>query len=268
MFLPKRYQQLDVDLCCLTLLAKPSLTSEEVVWMDAQQRWKIIQPWAQEQAEGVMTGKFPVNVEVKKSSVENAGDGVFCIEGAKAGSVVCVHPGTIHTADAVRSAFVRGSGKLHDRIFEKDLKYCVQLFDGTTFDAGPESEKDWTPHPYAVAHKCNHPPKGALPNVMKCPFWWDIDQKVNVRFLGYPQTDEEKEEENDGADAVKILDRVRIDLGLKEAAEPKLKGLGFVTLREIQKGEELFVNYRFNPKIPKPDWYFPVDVKEDEARWS
>ena len=59
--------------------------------------------------------------------------------------------------------------------------------------------------------------------------------------------------------------------GLKPAVDeeggPVLKGLAFVATRQL-KDEELFLNYRLNPKNKKPDWYTPVDLEEDERRWK
>lgn len=45
--------------------------------------------------------------------------------------------------------------------------------------------------------------------------------------------------------------------------------LVFIATKDIQEGEELFVNYRFSPSATKlPDWYQPVDIEEAARRWK
>jgi len=46
-----------------------------------------------------------------------------------------------------------------------------------------------------------------------------------------------------------------------------MRGLVVIAIKPIQD-EELFLNYRYNPKLPVPDWYVPVDKHEAYARWK
>ena len=46
-----------------------------------------------------------------------------------------------------------------------------------------------------------------------------------------------------------------------------LRALAFVTTRQVAD-EELFLNYRLNPKNSHPPWYTPVDPEEDRRRWQ
>ena len=272
LFLPKRYKQLEVDLCRLALFVKPDWTMEKVLWMDSRSKLEVIEAWAVSQATEGLKDTSKVNVEVGPSLAENAGEGVFCLNGAKAGTLICVHPGTMHSADSVRKASERGSGRLYERIFVHDLPHCVQLFDGTLIDAGRDSEGEWQAHPFAVGHKCNHPPKGVKPNVMKCPFWWNPEPAVNVNFKTVAEENVAKENDDDTSSSFTerfgLVERIRNEMGFSSSKVNQIRGLGFVTTRDVVPGEELFVNYRYNPKIPAPEWYHPVDVTEDEARWS
>jgi len=48
-----------------------------------------------------------------------------------------------------------------------------------------------------------------------------------------------------------------------------MMGMCMMATRDIWDGEEIFVNYRFNPNaIGLPDWYTPVKDGADEARWG
>lgn len=40
-----------------------------------------------------------------------------------------------------------------------------------------------------------------------------------------------------------------------------------VALRTL-KDEELYLNYRFNPSLPYPDWYEQPDIEEAKRRWN
>ena len=52
-----------------------------------------------------------------------------------------------------------------------------------------------------------------------------------------------------------------------EAEQSKcIKGLALVAIQPIQDGE-IYLNYRLNPQVQKPTWYFPVDAEEDKRRW-
>jgi hypothetical protein len=41
-----------------------------------------------------------------------------------------------------------------------------------------------------------------------------------------------------------------------------------VALHDIADGEELFMNYRFNPLAPTPDWYTDPDPEAAARRWG
>ena len=46
-----------------------------------------------------------------------------------------------------------------------------------------------------------------------------------------------------------------------------LRGLAFIAAREV-RDEELYLNYRLNPRNGYPSWYSPVDREEDARRWQ
>ena len=45
-----------------------------------------------------------------------------------------------------------------------------------------------------------------------------------------------------------------------------VKGLALIAIQPIQD-DELYLNYRLNPQVQKPAWYFPIDAEEDKRRW-
>lgn len=49
---------------------------------------------------------------------------------------------------------------------------------------------------------------------------------------------------------------------------PAMRGYVFVAVENIEKGEEILVDYRFNPRAALPDWYVPVNKEETDRRWG
>ena len=100
-------------------------------------------------------------------------------------------------------------------------------------------------HPLAFAHFANHPPKGTLPNAMLAPF------EIRTTTLVRPYVP-----------VVKCM-------GQYAVMEPEEVVTGLALLAErVVTNEEIFVNYRLNPSVARPDWYSPVDEKEDQLRWT
>lgn len=57
--------------------------------------------------------------------------------------------------------------------------------------------------------------------------------------------------------------------GLVSSQHVKIPTVVLVASRFLEN-EEIFLNYRLNPKVPTgmPDWYHPVDAEEDSRRWA
>jgi hypothetical protein len=55
--------------------------------------------------------------------------------------------------------------------------------------------------------------------------------------------------------------------GLGLGGSRDLPTLLVVTLESVADGAELFLNYRYNPALPRPAWYVPVD-EADRRRWT
>lgn len=288
----QRYMQQETDLCRALLAARPDLSLEDAIKFKWKAREREIQRWALKHAKnGLSLPQEDVNVVVATSSVPGAGQGVFCKQPTSKGTLICVHPGSIHHAESVANAVKYQRGDLFHRVFVQDRDHAVQLFDGTVLDAGQASLEEWTPHPFAVAHKCNHPPAGQAPNVFKCPFYWKPNPPVNVLAPVFPDPlpDPALQQPEGNVELLvnslppnirqsfqrlgdylsprEWIKSAKVDVQGQTDDQP-VRGLAFVTTRDLHAGEELFVNYRFNPRLSRPEWYIPVDEKEDNARWA
>ena len=48
-----------------------------------------------------------------------------------------------------------------------------------------------------------------------------------------------------------------------------MRGLILLSVKPIRDGEEIFMDYRLNPKLNNaPDWYTHVDLEESARRWE
>ncbi len=211
---------------------------------------------------------------VDTSMVPDAGEGVFLEGGCEAGRVVALYPGRVYMpfqVDRVHSQFQRaqksgrnGLPEVKARSAYEDLfglpegprnAHVIQRYDGVTINArwGSTSEQ---PNYFAVGHKINHPPKGLSPNVLVCPF--DFPVRLASDF---PKLVPNAAFKDDGVTPSWWW-------LLAEEKPLAVHSMLFVAAREIRPGEELLVNYRFNPALPLPAWYHPVDAEEDQRRWA
>ena len=139
-------------------------------------------------------------------------------------------------------------------------------------------------NPLAVAHNVNHPPAGSAPNVMPAPVLFDVKVPAelmpllpNVSYEHSSPKQRTRLIEDSGSGGAPrrrdLVDVFRTSIAesvrsMEPATDgPVLKGLVFVTTRLLED-EELFLNYRLNPRNEYPEWYTPVDKEEDLRRWE
>ncbi|GLD91639.1 hypothetical protein PINS_up000172 [Pythium insidiosum] len=183
------------------------------------------------------------SLTVEPSSVPNAGEGVKLNGHLSIGSVVALFPGTVYLPEHFK--------KPHYLKEISNNVYARARFDSIIIDAKNESS---TPrNPLAVAHKINHPPAELGPNVM--PFAFDFPP----------------EEPFESPEYQRMIPNSFVEMPSRLAMFGKralVHGLVFITTAEINDGEELFLNYRYNPNNPFPDWYTPVDLESDREMWK
>jgi hypothetical protein len=65
--------------------------------------------------------------------------------------------------------------------------------------------------------------------------------------------------------ATVLIDRI---VSLTSSVVVMAQGVAFVSTADIDDGDELFLNYRYNPDNTLPDWYTPVDIDSDREMWK
>jgi hypothetical protein len=103
---------------------------------------------------------------------------------------------------------------------------------------------------FGVGNYINHPPKDVLPNVAICGIDFYNDDLKNSHKHLLP---------NFFAQQHGFFDFPQEDLFMKSIV--------IVAKRSIVD-EELFLNYRFNPRFSYPDWYYQPNEEEARRRWS
>eukprot|EP00762_Andalucia_godoyi_P004761 ANDGO_03559.mRNA.1 hypothetical protein SDRG_12645 len=208
-----------------------------------------------------------------------AGLGVFAKTDGDAvtippGTVMQIYPGMVYSAQDAKSVPFRLANG------EPNL-YLVGRYDGTVVDAAessvfssaskralewireneehgeePDSVDDRSGrecgahpnHPFAQAHRVNHPPAGRKPNVMIVPV--DIPASFASTYAAYVPCIWYKKPYLFGDQDVLI------------------KTVALLSTDFIHGEDELLLNYRLNPSLMLPDWYTPVDIDEDRRRWT
>lgn len=113
---------------------------------------------------------------------------------------------------------------------------------------------------YASGHYANHPPKGMHPKVISCPV--ELENEVLVRnqirrFAPYmrPQTN--------------FLVRNLLPKMLNDDSDDIIHGMVLIATEEIDDGEEVFRNYRFNPQLKNiPEWFEDPDPENTKRLYG
>lgn len=195
-----------------------------------------------------------------------AGDGVVLRGQAEAGTVLGFYPGTVYPPMEIAKM------PNYPQV-DKDNDYLMCRYDGSIVDSKgwmaplPPREPARPPvattrtglgsvvahrNPLALAHIVNHPPAGQAPNVMWCAFDFlrSSTPQAHVPFIPNIYN--------------RPLPRVLSTVGLDVLQQ----SIVLVATAPVRDGSELFLNYRYNPRVKAPAWYVPVDADEDARRWA
>ncbi|CAM9099009.1 unnamed protein product [Discosporangium mesarthrocarpum] len=191
---------------------------------------------------------------VKESTIPGAGMGLFVEGCAPEGALVAIYPGLVHLPENLCEP---------DYIAEllpDDDFFLMARADGCVVDARTASGLPGSP--FAVAQAANHPPEGMGANVLQTAYDFPSLSRGGVWGRGggvFPE-------------------HLRPFIPNRYKLPPRLFGgkidrwalvetVVLVAARKLQD-EEVLMNYRFNPSLPAPEWYTPVDEEEARMRWA
>lgn len=238
--------------------------------------------------------------EIAPSTLESAGRGLFVNGTAAAGSMLAIYPGMSYLPSQLRHATRKSPSSEEHGMNSEELTpeesapisdYAIARYDGVVIDGTAEisltlenenedaseidTEKEAPEaltlhHPFANAHLINHPPEHTPPNALQ--FILDVDtasmsgnsaRLTPVRPCEMPISRLEQFENRT------VRQRAPgVEYFISNAPNERvLRTIALVALRDL-KDEEIFMDYRFNPKVEAPDWYVSCgDGSQAVRRW-
>lgn len=189
-----------------------------------------------------------------KSTLQNAGRGIFVDGCAPAGSILAFFPGDVWPKEYLVNS------KALAPYFKKDPRYHLSIrYDDILIDCRKSPYTvldDVNSNPFAVAHIANHPSKLDEPNCSTMAIDFIDDMKLReMKLEKYVPNTYKKHPMMFGPQAV---DKDSI----------MMHSMGLLSSRDV-KNEELFYDYRLSPGSEKsyPDWYHICDEEELKKRW-
>lgn len=243
-------------------------------------------------ANDIIRNQFDFIPTISTSTIPHAGRGLFIDGHAKAGSVVAIYPGITYLPSQIRVSR-RDLNTEEEEINETDLSdYMIARYDGVIIDGSAEISidiEDIEPpstisdntntvqhklqslqHPFANAHLVNHPPSQEKSNVLQ--FIMDIDivslgPKLAPLMPVRPcETEVNRLENYENIAAAQRVNGIQhFMMSPQVTSDRLLRTVVLVALRDM-KDEEIFMDYRFNPKVNPPSWYRPCGHGKDATR--
>ena len=230
-----------------------------------------------------LTVKHSSVSSIQSKTRSNIIDGVYINGTAMAGAVVGFFPGVTYLRDRVHA------GDFNSRMIERGGKsdYVYMRPDRSLIDG---SQRVGKLNPFALGHLIRHPSQKlegelakliAHPNVMT--FTFDFPLKDGQEEIGLTHNGEIIHQGDVDDSASNMFDFFPKELrpyipnayattpGMlapQSSKENFAQGAVIVALRDLKDGEELFCDYRLNPKIVLPEWYCSVNEETNEKFWG
>lgn len=203
--------------------------------------------------------KKSFSLEVRKSTIINAGYGVICKGFIPENSLVALYPGKYYPQapvyavmnsagdHLVQSEFLRQLNETMDSSYQIHCNHHGGFIDGKSAVCL---------NSYCVGHLINHPPPQLYPNVRPVDFVWNdltnaSDEKSDDMIYGRLI--------NPIGHGVWYIDPTTNDIvHLTNYSEP-LVGLALLATRDINDEEELLLNYNYDKYTATPSWYHRVE---------
>lgn len=189
-----------------------------------------------------------------KSTIPNAGRGIFVDGFAPAGSLLAFFPGDVWPKEHLLNS------NALTKYFQQDPRHLLSMrYDDILIDSRKSPYTvldDVNSNAFAVAHIVNHPSELDEPNCSTLAIDFIDDMKLDeLDLLQFVPNQYKKKPMMFGPQAVDT-DSIRVH------------SMGLVALHDI-KNQELFYDYRLSPGTHKalPEWYHVFDEEAVRNRW-
>ena len=194
--------------------------------------------------------------QVKGSMIPKAGFGLFSTGPIPAGQVVSIYPGVIYFPPD-HSQIPGFPSETGDHLASR---YDNIIIDASRFadPSSTEFQKIISKNPLSHGHFINHPPAGQAPTILPVNYdftdiYWDSKLDSFVPLSEF--------------EGSALSSMAKLTLGTNPSKNI-LRGVVYIALKDIEQSQELFVDYRYNPRIDLPDWYTPFDKHAAFLRWD
>ncbi|CAN0093853.1 unnamed protein product, partial [Ectocarpus sp. 12 AP-2014] len=217
---------------------------------------KAVKRWRRKLLKEMLRSELGFNTVVKDSTLSGAGLGLFVEGSAPEGAVVAIYPGLVHLPEHLRNQkYAASLLPDEDHFLMGRADGC--LVDGRTAGLLPSS-------PLTFAHAANHPPEGQAANVLQVAYDFPALSEDDVGIAKGGRFPERLRPlvPNRYHRAPKAL------FGGKLDQSAMVETVVLVACRGGLHDQEVFMDYRFNPNMPHPDWYSPVDPEATAKMWA
>lgn len=204
---------------------------------------------------------FTLHISKSKIDHPEAGFGVHVKGHILPGTVLAIYAGTVHFPYTLNENAIKGNNYMYGRYdgvvvdgrdWERKAFAARRL--QTRLERVGQSIKDEKTllrfrNPFGIAQYINHPPGGKQPNVMCVGY--EFPNTFPDELKPYIPHEHVKEP----------------NIFFNTMTDCYIRSIMCIATRHITD-EELFLNYRYNPINPYPDWYVQPDVAEAERRWK
>eukprot|EP01126_Amoeba_proteus_P042034 TRINITY_DN4550_c0_g1_i4.p1 TRINITY_DN4550_c0_g1~~TRINITY_DN4550_c0_g1_i4.p1 ORF type:complete len:382 (-),score=73.80 TRINITY_DN4550_c0_g1_i4:782-1927(-) len=224
-------------------------------------------------------------LQIKKSDITHpaSGYGVWVCDGVIwPGTVIAIYPGVVYSPEGLTESLIKDNDYMISRYdnmvidgrsWEKRSKALQQRLiqlsyatghkldttattgaTTTTADATTESPAEYNSNikkyrnPFGIANYMNHPPPGVKPNVLA--YAYDFPNTLSPQAIPF------------------IPNIYGNELSPFLYTSSCVMRSVVVLAKQKISNQELYLNYRYNPSNPYPDWYVQPDVEEAKRRWA
>ena len=190
----------------------------------------------------------------RKSTIDHpeAGFGCFVDGSVKRGQFFCFYPGIVYLPGHIKH--MKGYPNIDNENANLLSRYDHSIIDAK--DGGGVDKDDILEHtnPLALGHYINHPPMGSLPSVM--PYYFNFPLDFPTEFLPYIPNVYHRSPPSwvRHLEGDILVRRYAFVCCCVTCVYLSYLSAVFIALRDI-KDEEIFFNYRYNPKLNPPSWY-------------
>ena len=202
----------------------------------------------------ILSEKLGYSVISLKSTIPNAGRGVFVDGFAPAGSIISFFPGLVWPKEYLFDMKFVSSAFMDDPNYHLSLRYDDIVIDSRQSPYTVLNEKE--SNPFSIGHIVNHPQKNISPNCSTVMLNFLEKMKFSSRNL-------DKYIPNSYAKSPMIIGPKALDRDVIN-----MHGLGLVASRDLCN-EELFYDYRLSPgsEGKYPSWFHICNKEEIQNRW-